>query len=103
MLPTGSSAFTRATWAVLLFTLVVVAWGGLVRASRSGDGCGANWPTCNGELFPTAPVLKTRIEFTHRVLSGASLVLTLGLTVWAFRRFPRRSMPREQPADYKVA
>ena len=98
MLPTGSSAFTRATWAVLLFTLVVVAWGGLVRASRSGDGCGANWPTCNGELFPTAPVLKTRIEFTHRVLSGASLVLTAGLAGWAFLRFPRRSWPRRAAA-----
>jgi len=94
MVPSGSSAFRRAALGVLLFTVLVVAWGGLVRASRSGDGCGANWPTCNGEVFPTAPVLKTRIEFTHRVLSGASLVLTLGLAAWAFRRFPKRSWPR---------
>ncbi len=98
MLPSGSLAFRRATWAVLLFTLLVVAWGGLVRASRSGDGCGSNWPTCNGELFPTAPALKTRIEFTHRVLSGTSLVLTLGLAAWAFLRFPQRSAPRRAAA-----
>jgi heme a synthase len=98
MLPSGSLAFRRATWGVLLFTLLVVAWGGLVRASRSGDGCGANWPTCNGELFPTAPVLKTRIEFTHRVLSGTSIVLTVALAAWAFLRFPRRSWPRRAAA-----
>jgi heme A synthase len=87
-------AFSRATWALLAFTLAVVAWGGLVRASRSGDGCGSNWPTCNGELFPKRPALKTRIEFTHRVMSGASLILTAGLAGWALARFPRRSWPR---------
>jgi heme A synthase len=90
----SARAFGRASWALLAFTLAVVAWGGLVRASRSGDGCGANWPTCNGELFPTRPALKTRIEFTHRVMSGASLVFTLGLAGWAVARFPRRSWPR---------
>jgi heme A synthase len=93
-----SVAFTRATWAVLAFTLAVVVWGGLVRASRSGDGCGANWPTCNGELFPKAPLLKTRIEYTHRVMSFTSLLLTAGLAGWAFARFPRRSWPRRGAA-----
>lgn len=93
-----SVAFSRATWALLAFTLVVVAWGGLVRASHSGDGCGANWPTCNGELFPKNPALKTRIEFTHRVLSASSVALTLGWGVWAFVRFPRRSWPRRGAA-----
>ena len=93
-----SVAFTRYTWAVLAFTLAVVVWGGLVRASRSGDGCGANWPTCNGALFPKAPLLKTRIEYTHRLMSGASLLLTAGLAGWAFLRFPRRSWPRRGAA-----
>jgi cytochrome c oxidase assembly protein subunit 15 len=98
MQPKGSQAFARTTWAVLVFTLAVVAWGGLVRASRSGDGCGSNWPTCNGQLFPTAPALKTRIEFTHRVMSGASLLFTAGLAGFAFLRFPRRSWPRRGAA-----
>jgi heme A synthase len=93
-----SSSFSRAAVALLSFMLLVVAWGGLVRASRSGDGCGANWPSCNGELFPTHPALKTRVEFTHRVMSGASLGLILGLGVWAFRRFPRKSWPRRGAA-----
>ncbi len=93
-----SRAFSRTTWALLAFTLAVVAWGGLVRATHSGDGCGANWPTCNGALFPKNPVLKTRIEFTHRVMSGTSLGLILGWGVWAFLRFPRRSWPRRGAA-----
>ncbi len=83
-----SRAFPRASWALLAFILAVVAWGGLVRASHSGDGCGANWPTCNGEVFPSAPALKTRIEFTHRMMSGASLLLVAAWVAWAFRRFP---------------
>ncbi len=94
----SSRAFSRATWALLLFTLAVVAWGGLVRASGSGDGCGANWPTCNGALFPQHPVLKTRIEFTHRLMSGASLGLILALGAWAYFRFPPRSWPRRGAA-----
>jgi cytochrome c oxidase assembly protein subunit 15 len=98
MVPTRPVAFIRASWAVLGFTLLVVVWGGLVRASRSGDGCGANWPTCNGQFLPSAPQLKTRIEFTHRVLSGASLVLTLALAGWTFARFPKGSGPRRGAA-----
>lgn len=93
-----SSSFSRAAVALLAFMLLVVAWGGLVRASRSGDGCGANWPSCNGELLPTHPALKTRVEFTHRLMSGTSLGLILGLGVWAFRRFPKKSWPRRGAA-----
>jgi heme a synthase len=90
----SSRTFSRATGALLVLTLAVVAWGGLVRASRSGDGCGASWPTCNGTLFPSHPELKTRIEFTHRVMSGLSLAATLAWVGWAFRRFPRGSWVR---------
>lgn len=89
-----SRAFARASWALLAFTLLVVAWGGLVRASHSGDGCGSHWPTCNGEVFPTGTALKTRIEFTHRVMSGASLVLVLAWAGWALARFPKGAWAR---------
>lgn len=94
----ASPAFRRSTWALLAFTLAVIAWGGLVRASHSGDGCGANWPTCNGELFPTNAALKTYIEFTHRGMSGAVLVFTGLWAVWAMRTFPRGSRVRRGAA-----
>jgi len=90
----ASPAFRRATWGLLAFTLAVIAWGALVRASHSGDGCGANWPTCNGELFPTGGALKTHIEFTHRSMTGAALVFTGLWAVWAWRAFPRGSRVR---------
>lgn len=76
---------TRYAWTVLAYNLAVILWGAFVRASGSGAGCGRHWPLCNGELVPRAPRLETLIEFSHRLTSGLSLLLVLGLLVWAFR------------------
>ena len=59
--------FSRFAWGVLAYNILVVLWGAFVRASRSGDGCGNNWPLCNGNLVPRAPQVQTVIEFTHRI------------------------------------
>ena len=32
----------------------MILWGAVVRATGAGAGCGANWPTCNGEIIPMA-------------------------------------------------
>jgi heme A synthase len=45
----------RFAWGVLVYNLGVVSWGAYVRATRSGAGCGAHWPLCNGEVIPSAP------------------------------------------------
>lgn len=81
--------FRVYAWAVLGINVFVVLWGALVRATGSGAGCGAHWPTCNGEVVPTAPQLATIIEFTHRATSGLALLAVLGLVIWAFRAFPK--------------
>jgi heme a synthase len=81
--------FRRYAWLVLGYTLLVVLWGALVRATGSGAGCGGHWPLCNGEIVPRLPAAQTIIEYTHRLMSGLSLVLTGGLLLWAFRLFPR--------------
>lgn len=60
-----------------------------MRISGSGAGCGAHWPLCGGEVVPTAPGLKTVIEFTHRVTSGLSGLFGIALVVWARRVSPR--------------
>lgn len=86
--------FRRATIALILLNLAVFAWGALVRATGSGAGCGRHWPTCNGEVVPTAPEVATLIELTHRVTSGLDLLLTAGLVFWATRVFPRGSAGR---------
>jgi heme A synthase len=86
--------YARYAWGVLAFNLLVILWGGFVRASGSGAGCGSHWPLCNGEVVPRAPAVATVIEFGHRVSSGLSLLLIAGLVVGAWRRYPRRHRVR---------
>jgi len=81
--------FAAYAWGVLAYNLAVILWGAYVRASVSGNGCGSHWPLCNGEVIPTAPQLKTLIEFAHRLTSGLSVVLLIVLVVWAWRAYPR--------------
>ena len=82
--------FAAFAWFVTALTLAVILWGAYVRASRSGDGCGAHWPLCNGTAaLPQATETKTLIEFAHRATSGVALLLVAALVVWAFRKFRR--------------
>jgi len=62
---------------VLLTVLFVIAWGAYVRATGSGDGCGQNWPTCDGQrLFHTAKT-EALIEGFHRLTSGMSFIMVI--------------------------
>ncbi|HJQ30531.1 MAG TPA: COX15/CtaA family protein [Pyrinomonadaceae bacterium] len=81
--------FAAYAWFVTALTLAVILWGAFVRASRSGDGCGAHWPLCNGTVVPDATQAKTLVEFAHRATSGAAFLLVVVLCVWAFRAFRR--------------
>jgi len=89
-----SSRFTKYAWFVTFYTIGVILWGAIVRATGSGAGCGSHWPTCNGEILPIFARLETAIEFGHRVTSSLSGVLMIILVVWVFRiassRFTRR-------------
>jgi heme a synthase len=72
------SLFRKLSIASLCATFLLVGIGGLVNATKSGLGCGDDWPDCNGRL---APALETRaeiIEFSHRAAAGVVIVL-LGL------------------------
>lgn len=86
--------FTNYAWGVVLFTLLVVLWGAVVRATGSGDGCGAHWPTCDGVLIPKGTRAGQFIEFFHRVTSGLSLLGVLGMLVWSRRIFPKGHLVR---------
>lgn len=67
----------------------MILWGVFLRASKSGDGCGQHWLTCGGEIIPTAPQLKTVIEYSHRITSFLAFVTVVGLLIWTFRRFAK--------------
>jgi cytochrome c oxidase assembly protein subunit 15 len=81
------SGFAKYAWFTLLYNVVVILWGVFLRASHSGDGCGQHWLTCQGEVVPSAPQLKTIIEFSHRVSTAIAGIVVLVLVIWAFRRF----------------
>ena len=81
---TKHGKFAKYAWFVLAWTVVVILWGVFLRASKSGDGCGQHWLTCHGEVIPSAPELKTLIEFSHRMTSALDGLLIIVLLVWAF-------------------
>lgn len=79
--------FGRYAAAVLAYNLAVIVWGAYVRLTGSGAGCGDHWPTCDGQVIPRPRDAAMLIEYTHRVTSGLSLALVLGLVAMAFRRY----------------
>ncbi len=79
------SKVARFAWGVLAYNLGVIAWGAYVRATRSGAGCGAHWPLCNGEVVPQAPSAEMAVEFAHRASSGLALLSVVALLAWAWR------------------
>lgn len=80
--------FRLFAWWVLFYTVLVIVWGAYVRATGSGAGCGDHWPLCNGEVIPRDPSLERMVEFSHRLTSGLSLVLIIGLFFWSRRLYP---------------
>ncbi len=75
----------RLSTATAAATLALVALGGLVRATGSGDAC-PQWPGC----FPgrVLPPLETHalIEFGHRLAAGVALLLVVATAWTAWRR-----------------
>lgn len=91
------SGLAKYAWFTLAWNVVVILWGVFLRASKSGDGCGQHWLTCHGEVIPSAPELKTVIEFSHRITSFIAFVAVLVLLIWVFRKF-EKGMPIRKTA-----
>jgi len=92
--PRSRTLFARFSWAVLLYNLPVILWGAYVRVSFSGDGCGAHWPTCNGQFLPQKMAAPMAIEFTHRMMTSLDTFAVLLLVAWAWAAFPKRHAVR---------
>ncbi|TAK13393.1 MAG: heme A synthase [Anaerolineae bacterium] len=86
--------FVNYAWGVVGYTILVILWGTVVRATGSGAGCGNHWPRCNGEIIPTPESIETMIEFAHRLTSGLAGVLVLALAAWAWRAYPAGAVRR---------
>jgi heme a synthase len=89
-----SPALRRFAWAVLAYFVAVIVWGGLVRATGSGAGCGNHWPLCNGTVMQHSARVDTIIEFTHRITSGISFFSAVGLLIWTFAGTVRGHLAR---------
>ena len=74
----------RITWLAVAATLFLIAFGGFVRISESGMGCGDDWPLCNGQVLPEM-TFATFIEFGHRVIAAVVAALVVLVAVLAHR------------------
>jgi heme o synthase len=86
---------TQFAWTILIYNLAVVAWGGWVRVSFSGDGCGDHWPLCDGKFLPAAGNIKQIVEYSHRISSGLVLPLVGILLYLVFKNFPKGHVARK--------
>jgi protoheme IX farnesyltransferase len=83
--PPAMGRFRKLAVATTAATFVLIAVGGLVRATGSGLGC-PEWPKCHGRWIPPLEH-HALIEYSHR-LSAAIVVGLIGwLAVWAFVKF----------------
>lgn len=87
-------ALTRFAWATLAVNIGTIVFGAYVRATGSGAGCGASWPTCHGRVIPPELEGARAVEFTHRMTSALALLMVAVLVLWIFRSFPRRHPAR---------
>jgi cytochrome c oxidase assembly protein subunit 15 len=89
-----SDALKRFAWYVLVYSIAVISWGAVVRATGSGAGCGDHWPLCNGTVMQHSARMDTMIEFAHRITSGFSFFFVVGLAAWTFAATARGHLAR---------
>lgn len=69
--------------AASIATFALIVFGGIVRITGSGLGCGDDWPLCNGHLIPPFD-FPTMIEYGHRLaaLAVSGFVGAAALVAW---------------------
>ncbi len=93
MARTRLSILYWASWGLIIYTLLIIAWGAWVRISGSGDGCGDHWPLCYGSAVPLGAEWKTWVEVSHRYSTAL-----FGILVLAQVALIRTFMPSSHPA-----
>jgi heme A synthase len=76
----------RIATGALTVTYLHLVFGGIVRISGSGMGCGDHWPRCNGSWIPPFSDPTVMIEYTHRLLATLVIASITWLVVAARRR-----------------
>jgi len=86
--------FSKLAWFNLVWIILVILWGAVVRATNSGAGCGNYWPLCGQSLIPTFDVFHTYVEFIHRVMSGILLITIFTMFLLGRNRFKNDPLRR---------
>lgn len=96
MPPRVSPALSRLTATTIGATLVLIALGGLVRATDNGLAC-PDWPTCYGRWLPGAADLPEGLtlfsawsEHAHRLVAMVVGLLVAAIALWVLARHRRR-------------
>lgn len=100
----GASAgqwLPRLAWFALIYNVLVILWGAVVRITGAGAGCGDHWPLCNGVVVPQSFDTHRLIEYSHRLTSGASGLVAIGLFAAAFS-YVMWQAPTNQAAQGRV-
>ncbi len=74
----------------IVFTYVVMVWGGLVRSSDSGLAC-PSWPLCYGSFEPPKDTA-AKLEMGHRTVSSLAGIFTLLSFVYVWKK--TRGLPK---------
>lgn len=88
-IPRSASKFATFAWFVLIYNLAAVAWGVFVRASKSGDGGGAQWPLLDMSHQPINGDFGRLVEGSHRLSTSLCGVMAIALVWMAFKNFPK--------------
>lgn len=76
---------SRIAVTAVVVTYLHLVFGGIVRITGSGMGCGDHWPKCNGSWIPPFSNPTVMIEWTHRLLA-LLVILSIAWLVVAARR-----------------
>lgn len=79
----------RLAWITSIGMFLVVIMGTLVTKTGSNEGCGKDWPLCNGKFIPDY-TLSSIIEYSHRFVTGIEGLLVLGVFILIYKKFRQR-------------
>lgn len=80
------NAFRLLAFGSIAAVFGLIIFGGVVRITGSGMGCGPDWPLCNGEAVPSVWTMETTLEYFHRIFALLVILFIGVLLIAGWRR-----------------